>query len=707
MALFGGKKKTEQIGNVIGGILDSQDTDIVVVRGRCETLYINKAARARMEGEGHGEPTCRDGYSRMFPELCDNCPMNLEHPPSLPYTVEVRNDKGRFFSATFNAMDWLDGNDAMAIYLRDIDAERTAKQKLYNLAYIDHLTGVPNRQKLKEDFEAILDDIDANRVCGVMAIFDLDNFKSINDTYGHNTGDIMLKRLTDHLMGEQAFKDHLYRLGGDEFVLLYTTPHNRFASIGDAKKYYEELMRQAFLSYTMPNIELCCTISMGAAFFPEHGDSYSELLRKADIALYQAKDGGRDRLVFFEDKYDTAKKFKDVFIGIQPILTQTGKTYGYELIDRGNEGEEEEDINLGGADRSLDELGLGELKSDAKYFISYSNALFTSSVMRNLPKDKFIIEITHEDGYSPELLKRWQVLHDSGFSLALTGVRGPDLPEEVLSLVEYIKFDPNNTDNYGQRTLIAAHPDKKFVALNVDSSDQFEAARRRGFKLFQGFFFDVAPVVKKTKEIDPLKVNYYRLMQLTSTDDYVDFREISEVISSDVALSYKLLRLLNSAALGLRNPISSIEMAVAYLGEEALKQWIAMLALRGIASDKPLELVRVSLIRARFGELLAPRFRPPRSKKHVFLVGLFSLLHIALEKTREEMLADIPVSDDIRESLLSKNGPHSDLLAFYRNYEYANWDAISNFAAEHGLTDGFINDCYIAAVKWYNDLAEE
>jgi len=221
--------------------------------------------------------------------------------------------------------------------------------------------------------------------------------------------------------------------------------------------------------------------------------------------------------------------------------------------------------------------------------------------------------------------------------------------------------------------------------------------------MFQGFYFNQPVEGRKTKEISPLKINYFRLLKLSSTDDYMDFKEISDIIASDVALSYKLLRILNSAAVGLRN-VSSISSAVAYMGEETLKKWIGVLALRGIAEDKPLELVRMSLIRARFGELLSPGFHIKRNAQQVFMVGMLSLLHIAMEMSKEELLEDIPVSDDIRESLLSRFGIYSDLLRFYENYEYANWEAVSQFVEENRLDSSVVNDSYIAAVKWYNDL---
>ncbi len=706
------KRNNEQAETTLAGVLNVPDTDILVVQPKnCRVLFMNSAAQKRLHGQERNSDTCMDGYAQHFNGMCNVCPLGNGDGklPQEPVTFETKSTEGQIFSVTTHPVQWLDGKTAAAFYLRNMDAEHKAREKLYNLAYIDHLTGVPNRQKFRESFEEIQEEIEIGKTCGIVSIFDLDNFKGVNDTYGHNTGDVLLKRLTEHFSQDPAFTGHLYRLGGDEFVLFYAEKAGRLSSPQEYIKYYTELLQGALLAYTMPNIELSCTISMGAAFFPTHGSTVSDLLRKADIALYQAKSAGRNRLVVFEDRYDTAKKFKDLYINIQPILTANGLTYGYELVDRGNEDAGEDGtVNLTDLDRTMDALGLGDIQNSSLYFIPFSNQLLSDTVLKNLPKGKFIIQITLPDTLSAKQLTLYKSLRGAGYMLALVGIHTADVPANLLDLVSYCKFMPGSLDPSEQRAFIARHADKKFIAAGINSAKALEAASGRGFKLFEGYFFDQAPpVVKKTKDIDPMKANYLRLLKMTCADDYVDFQEISAIISADVALSYKLLRLLNSAAIGLRNQVSSIEMAVAYLGEDSLKKWIAMLALRGIASDKPLELVRLSLIRAQFGENLAPFYRPPRNPKHVFLLGMFSLLNIALEQTQEQMLGEIPVAKDIRDSLLTKTGAYSDMLPFFVNYEYANWDEISRYTEEKRLSAKLVSDAYLSAVKWYNQLAND
>lgn len=701
-------KKNKLLGErTVYDILDSNEADVLVVRGKdCETLHMNTSARNRLADTELSHFNCRRGYSKLFPELCVYCPNYDEEDYKKEGPGTIRHKDGSSWLANGKKVYWLDEKSATILYVNNITSQTEEQEKLYSLAYLDQLTSVPNRAKFKKDFEAVAADIAANRLEGAVALFDLDNFKAINDTYGHNTGDLMLRRLTEHILGEAAFSGHLYRLGGDEFVLFFTQPAGKYMGDDALKAYYNAILQPAFMAYTMPNIELSCTLSMGVALIPKHGENVSELLRKADIALYKAKTNGRNQLIFFEDQYDAAKKFKDLYINVQPILTQHGRTYGYELVDRGNEEATAGDVNLTEYDRTLDALNLGDMDNDSRYFIAYSNQLTNKAVLNNLPKDKFIIQIKLEDEMPKVQLEKYRRLRAAGYTLAADGLVPEKADAMLMQIADYFKFAPHVND-YKKKKFIAENRGKRFIATSVDTAEAFEKAKQEGYLLFQGYFFQEPTVLKKTKDIDPMRVNYMRLLKLTSTDDYVDFREISGIIASDVALSYKLMRLLNSAAVGLRNRISSIDMGVAYLGEEHLKKWVALLALRGVASDTVLELVRLSLIRARFGELLAPHYNPRRNTQHVFLTGMFSLLHIALEKPQEELFDEIPVADDIRLSLLTRTGLYSDMIAFFTQYEYGNWEEVSNYGAKHRLNDNLINDSYLASVKWYNDLSNE
>ena len=692
----------------LNDLLELRDTEIVVVRGKdCKILFANASANARAVSGQLAGLACRTSFSRNFKHSCEFCSFNEPAEEISTEPFEIDDMDGNIFSARCSAITWVDGNRASMLYLRNITAEKEANEKLYALAYIDQLTSVPNRQKLKGDFGALEEKISNGLLKGIVALFDLDRFKTVNDTYGHNTGDLILRRLTEHLQEDPDFSGHLYRLGGDEFVLLYSDPPDRFSTEAEKTEHYVNLLSSALRSYTLPYIDVDCTLSIGVSRFPNNGNNLSDLLRKADIAMYHAKNSGRNRIVFFDDRYDIAQEFKDLYICIQPVLLESGKTHGYEIIDCGGSSDEDDEsiVRLSGFNKTLDALGFEEIDNKLRYFIPYSKQLLDPAVTKTLPRDKYVVQIAVKSDDSKHDIEVYRNLRNNGYKIALTGLHSGKPVPESLKFADYCKFHSSDKNLMMQKKVIDKHPYVEFIATAVDTPDIFRTTRTSGFQLFQGVFFKQQTEVRKTKEISPLKVNYFRLLQLSITDDYMDFQEISSIISSDLALTYKLLRILNSAAVGLRN-VSSIAMAVAYLGEVNLKKWIAVLALRGIAEDKPHELVRLSLIRARFGELLTSHTRVKRNPREVFMVGLISLLHLALETSREDFLKELPVADNIKESLLAKSGFYSDLIRFFEEYEYANWDEITRFVEENQLNPGIVNDSYIMAVKWYNDLAE-
>ena len=698
--------KSSEKEQLLNNILDTIHHEIFIVDSqKCEFLHSNAAANTRLNNHEGSGTSCKISLAADFPRLCSHC-LSAQFSTGRPFDVTDIHDK--IYEATIDSVAKNDGDSATVITLHNVDENRRHTQNLYTLAYLDHLTEIPNRQKLTRDFQPISQNKAHTKYYAVIAIFDIDYFKSINDTYGHNTGDVMLKRLTEHLEEIPELSGHLYRLGGDEFVLYFVDEQSAFKDLSDYRRHCDVLLSRALRTYTMPNIDMTCTVSMGAALYPEDGISTSELLRKADIALYESKANGRNQLTFFESRLDTSnKKFTDYFINICPVTDIDGKTFAYELSESCTINNRNNTTTLDEVDRAIEAIAPNDLANNFKYFIRYSNKLETKAVLNNIGHEKFVIQIPVPHHLSRSDIRRCAALKNMGYLLALTEIDVGNVSKELIELVDYCRFSQRPSVEMMQKQVISSYPAKKFIATNINTQAQYIVAKKLGFRLFQGSFLNQPAIIKKEKDIDPLRANYYRLLRLSSTDDYVDFNQVSDIIASDVALSYKLLRILNSPAVGLRHRMSSIPMAVSYMGEDALKKWIALLAIRGVANDKPLEIIRTSLIRAHFGELLSKLLTPNLDSNRVFMVGMFSLLHIALDKTQEELLDEITVDDDVRRSLLGNDGPYSELLAFFDAYERSIWDNVSTFAERNEVSGETIYQTYLASVRWYNDLNEK
>ena len=695
------EKKPDGALNVMEDILNVLESNMIVSQKKgCRLIFANTTARKQLEKFNIPNGNCKTTFADIFPGICEFCNNNSQTP------TDIKDMNGRAFSLSAKAVDWPDGGAATLFILDDVEEERNATKMLFNLAYFDYLTQIPNRRKLKEDFKELEAEIAAKKKSGMVAIFDLDHFKKVNDTYGHNTGDLMLQRLTQHLQSNPAYEGHLYRLGGDEFAFLYVDDINTYP---DPKAHYEQLLQGAIKSYTLPNIHISCEISIGAAFFPEHGQDLYTLLRKSDIALYKAKAAGRNRLVLFESKFDIVQDFKDVYINIQPILDSGGNTFGYELTEESiGESPENTAINLTDFNRTLDIMQFDDIYNNQHYFVNYTANMLVV-VEQNLLKNKFIIQIENTDHYSDEDMENYLKLKGLGFAIALNCRDISALSIKLIEIADYIKIVPNQNTIEAIKKLHVLNKDATLVATQVNDEKQLTFAKKAGCILYQGHYFtEVSKKTEKIKSVEPLRASYYKLLKLTCTDQHADFQEISRIISSDPSLSYRLLKMLNTVEFRTKNQISSITMALSFIGEQRLKKWIALMSLRGISPDKPLELIRVSLIRARFGELLALNVKVEKyNSDHVFMVGMLSLLHVALDKTQEELFEEISVAEDIRQSLLGKTGKYSDLLVFFKNYEQCDWEEIAKFAKKHDFSTHVISESYIEATKWCNELMDE
>lgn len=692
------RNKSNNVAQFAEDLLDSMRANMLVIHKKSgKVLFMNAAARDLFSATSSNRPTLSE---QSLSQLIAHCCVN--DIPAQDDNFFLQDDLNQQYFIDQANICWLDQTPSVLVTVHEPITSNATANSLYNMAYFDSLTNLPNRAKLKKDFNEHLSRDEKAEPFSVFALFDIDHFKRVNDTYGHNAGDLLLQRLAQHLMSISEFQGHLYRLGGDEFVLAFFEESTSASENNVRFQYYEQLLQRALYSYTMPNIDMECTISMGVATLPAHGKSMSEMLRKADIALYKAKEGGRNKMVIFEEWYDTVRTFSDYYINIRPILSVDGTTYGYELTDNTsltNTTSSTLNLNSPEFNRALEALDPEDLGSNFHYFVRYSHQFNNQLVLDYLPKGQFIL--TLPEHFDQEALEEYRTLKEYGYDFSVDATA----PAELLKLADYIRVDVSIPARVA--AISNAFPGKKFIALGVDTAQTHEQVKKTGVTLYQGRYLSRPVVVKTGKEVTPLKANYLRLIALSSSCEDVEFKNISAIITQDVALTYKLFRLLNSTAVGLRNRITSVHMAVAYMGEENLKKWIALLALRGLMEDSPSELVRISLIRAHFGELLCREISPLWNSGEVFLCGIFSLLHTALETTKEALLSSLSLSQNISRSLLTSDGPYSELLEFFSHYEYSNWDFVAAFSQKHSLSCSLIYECYISSVKWYNALSED
>ncbi|MFQ5676319.1 MAG: EAL and HDOD domain-containing protein, partial [bacterium] len=248
--------------------------------------------------------------------------------------------------------------------------------------------------------------------------------------------------------------------------------------------------------------------------------------------------------------------------------------------------------------------------------------------------------------------------------------------ENLLEWVDIIKVDFLSTNAQDCRAIFQKVDSGriKFLAEKVETREVFEQARELGYYFFQGNFF-AEPVIVAGRSLPAHKMNFLRLLQQVNRPD-LDYNELEKIFKEDVTLSYKLLRYINSAYFGFSNKIRSIRHALTLLGLFEAKKWLSLIALNSMGQDKSEEVVISSLFRANLCELLAPLVGLEKRAPELFLMGLFSMLDALLDRPLDEVLAELPIAEDVKSALLGQQNILRDVYRLVVFYEKGDWEHV-------------------------------
>ena len=271
----------------------------------------------------------------------------------------------------------------------------------------------------------------------------------------------------------------------------------------------------------------------------------------------------------------------------------------------------------------------------------------------------------------------------------------------MFELANYIVVNQVSANKKKASEVIKRHRHLIPVATNVNSYNAFNLAKLTGYRLFEGRFYRVPLTAGKKQEVSPMKALAVQLLNAVRDDNF-ELDEVSKIVEKDVALSVSLLRRINSQ--NFATEIKTIQHAAAMLGQKELRKWVSSTASARLGSDKPTEVNKVSLLRAKFAENLAGLFGLAMQADSLFLMGLFSILDVMLDVSIEEALTMVSVSDNIRKALVKHSGPFYPILEFIQYYEAADWTSVARYIILHNIEADKVYTSYIETIKWYSDL---
>ncbi|MEJ2913065.1 EAL and HDOD domain-containing protein [Pseudoalteromonas sp. C12FD-1] len=392
----------------------------------------------------------------------------------------------------------------------------------------------------------------------------------------------------------------------------------------------------------------------------------------------------------------------------QPILDREKELVGYELLFRDGVDNVFPDIDGDEATTKLIEgsqfnFGLEDLTGNKPAYINFTLETLLKGYPTMLGKETVVVEILETVQPGKRLLAIVKDLKEKGYTLALDDYIHQPVWRHFYPFIDILKIDFLTTDESAIKTIIndiKAYPHIKLLAEKVETYEAYNLALELGFEYFQGFFFS-KPEMVQSKALPPSEMALAELLYETSSVE-MDLKKITDVFERDVNLSYKLLRYSNSAAFARRAEINTIKQALIVLGANEIKKLLSLLFAAQVSADKPVELIRLSLTRARFGELLAISHGQFKDTGMAFLTGMMSLMDAILDESMESVMQKLPLSTEIKAALLNDEGLLAKYLNLVKYYEHAEWEAANNIAKELNL-GGEVADAYHESLAWVNE----
>lgn len=354
----------------------------------------------------------------------------------------------------------------------------------------------------------------------------------------------------------------------------------------------------------------------------------------------------------------------------------------------------------------IQELGTTTLSGGKPIFVSLNNISIFSSLESECKNTNHAPILLIDQTFPPVSMytDRIRELREFGYHFAIRNlpVHCYEDYAPILSQMDYVLIDCQKIDvvkaSFYFRKL---YPDICICASNIPDMETFgRLSPAETISLFEGTFFRM-PVTRGEHKVSPLKINYISLLNLIEEDDF-DLTKAADIISQDTALIISLLRLANTRSFN--SEITSVRVAVSMLGQKDLTRWIQTTVIEKLCSDKPNELMRLSLLRAKFAENLAPVFGMAMRSQELFLTGLFSILDIILDCSMEEALSMVRVSGKIRTALLEHTGSLAEVLHFIVKYESAEWQEVSRQLVLKNIEIPDVSHAWVSSLQWYAKL---
>jgi EAL and modified HD-GYP domain-containing signal transduction protein len=397
------------------------------------------------------------------------------------------------------------------------------------------------------------------------------------------------------------------------------------------------------------------------------------------------------------------------FTARQPILDRDKDVFAYELFFRDGKNNSYPSIERDGAItkrivKNYQTLGLDDISCDKKSFINFQSETLMRGLPASLDPKNVVVGLIASQSADNNLLDMCKHVKSMGYKIVLTDNFLKSSRNELLPYVDMLKVNAHheNLDFLANNVNRFIDANVQLIANKVETQENFNIFRDMGFDYFQGYFF-AKPESLSNKNLPTSKLTLIELMGAISSESF-DIECVNNVIERDVGLSYMLLRFMNNPAINKRYRITSLRHALNYMGEVEIKKFIALLALTNLSDDKPLELLHLSLVRAKFCDLISIKKNIGCNPPTAFLVGLFSMLDALLDQDLELLIERLPLANEVKEALCGVQNDLFMYLILARAFESGNWLKVIKISKILEIEQKRLHSLFNEAILWGNGI---
>jgi c-di-GMP phosphodiesterase len=398
-----------------------------------------------------------------------------------------------------------------------------------------------------------------------------------------------------------------------------------------------------------------------------------------------------------------------IYVARQPLLTATSEVFGYELLYRAT-GQAQSCIDRGdGAAASvltdaLLSIGIDGISGGRPVFLNLTRSLLLQDLSTLLQPDLTVLEVLEDVVIDDEIIAACRNLHKQGYALALDDFVEDSGAEVLLPYTRFVKVDVLQQSAAQTRTLVARLIERgiKVIAEKVETQEVFHATREQGCSLFQGYYF-CRPKTLTARAVPARQLAYLQLVSALRDPD-LSIAELENLVKHDVSITYRVLRLVNSAGFAVRREITVLRDALLLVGIRTIANWVTVWAMTGL-NRAPGEVATLAMMRARTCELLGNKLNGEGDR--LFLLGLCSMLDTMLDVPLETALEALPLAPEIKAALLDVPGKERSMLDAVIAYERGEWEEAERLAVALGLPAESLADAYRDALRWTATVARE